>query len=113
LYTEVSGELHALSSLSTRKQQPVSAVWDAGWTPQPFWTLRRREKFLFPAGKFYCNDQIRQDRMGGEYSSMGVMRDASSILVGKRKDRDHLVDIGIDGKQLKLISTKYDVKSVD
>ena len=33
-----------------RKINPVSIQYEAGWTPEPIWTLRRREKFLYHDG---------------------------------------------------------------
>jgi hypothetical protein len=38
----VSGELHASAALLTRKQPPVLIEQEAGWVPEPVWTLRRR-----------------------------------------------------------------------
>jgi hypothetical protein len=41
---EVSGEIHALATLSLA---PIE--WEAGLAPVPVWTLCRREKSLSPA----------------------------------------------------------------
>jgi hypothetical protein len=42
---EVSGQFHARAALP-----PVPIGQDAGWAPEPVWTLWRREKSLAPAG---------------------------------------------------------------
>jgi hypothetical protein len=48
---EVSGQLHAPTALSSRKEAPVPIGQEAGWDPEPFRTRERREKiplFLLP-----------------------------------------------------------------
>jgi hypothetical protein len=42
---------------------------------------------------------------------MGQMRNAYNILIGKLKGRDHLEDLGIDGKRIsERILGKYSVR---
>jgi hypothetical protein len=41
---EVSGQLHVLTVLLSGKEPPISIVEEAGWAPEPVWTLWRREK---------------------------------------------------------------------
>jgi hypothetical protein len=43
-WVEVSGQLHAPAALSTWQKPPVLIRQEAGWAPQPIWTLWRREK---------------------------------------------------------------------
>jgi hypothetical protein len=46
---DLSGQLHAPAALSTGNQPPVSTAQEAGWVPEPVWTLWRREKSFAPA----------------------------------------------------------------
>lgn len=39
---------------------------------------------------------------------MGQIRNSYMVLVGKSKERDHSVNLGIDGRILKCILKKYD-----
>jgi hypothetical protein len=48
---EVSGELHALAALSPGKEPLITFGYEAGWAPEPAWTLWSREKYLVSAGK--------------------------------------------------------------
>jgi hypothetical protein len=48
---KVSGELHALATLTPGKEPLVRIGYEAGWAPEPFWTRWWREKFPVPAGK--------------------------------------------------------------
>jgi hypothetical protein len=41
---EVSGQLHDLAALPPGKESPVPIAYEAAWTPEPVWTLCRREK---------------------------------------------------------------------
>jgi len=42
---EVSVQVHAPAILPLPgKEYPVDIGWEAGWVPEPVWTLRRREK---------------------------------------------------------------------
>ena len=49
-------------------------------------------------------DQTEKNEMGGACSiaSMGDRRGAYRVLVGKPRERDHLEDLGVDGR-IKLI----------
>jgi len=38
------------ASLSPKKDSPASIEWEAGWSPESFWTIWRGDKFLVPAG---------------------------------------------------------------
>jgi hypothetical protein len=42
-YLGASGQLHALASVPTEKEPPVSIGHEFGWTPKPLWTTWRRE----------------------------------------------------------------------
>jgi hypothetical protein len=46
----VSGQLHAPAASPPGKEPPVPIVYEAGWAPEPVWTLRSGEKSLAPAG---------------------------------------------------------------
>jgi hypothetical protein len=41
---EVSGQLHAPAALTPGQEPPAPNVYEAGWAPEPVWTLWRREK---------------------------------------------------------------------
>jgi hypothetical protein len=45
-YVEMSGQLHAAVALPLRKEPPVPIGKEAGWAPEPVWTLWSREKPL-------------------------------------------------------------------
>jgi hypothetical protein len=47
---KVGGKLHSLAALFLGKEPPVPIGYEAGWVPEPLWTLARREKSLVPAG---------------------------------------------------------------
>jgi hypothetical protein len=47
---EASGQLHAHAALPPRKESRVPSGQEAGWAPDPVWTLWSREKSLSPAG---------------------------------------------------------------
>jgi hypothetical protein len=46
---EVSGQLHVPAALPLGKEPTVPTGQEAGWAPEPVWTLWRREKSC-PAG---------------------------------------------------------------
>jgi hypothetical protein len=41
-----TGQLHASASLTLGKLQPARSVQEAGWAPEPVWTLCWRENLL-------------------------------------------------------------------
>jgi hypothetical protein len=45
---EASGQLHALAALPPVKDRPVPTGQEAGWAPNPVWSLWRREQTLAP-----------------------------------------------------------------
>jgi hypothetical protein len=47
---EVSGQTHAQATLSLGKEPPVPTGEEAGWVPEPHWTLLSREGNLAPEG---------------------------------------------------------------
>jgi hypothetical protein len=47
---EVNVELHAQAVLPLEKEPPLPIVEEAGWAPEPAWTLWRKEKSLAPTG---------------------------------------------------------------
>jgi hypothetical protein len=47
---EVSGQTLAPAALPQKKQPPVPIVEEAGWAPEPVWTLWSKEKCLVPTG---------------------------------------------------------------
>jgi hypothetical protein len=46
----------------------------------------------------YTLHQIKEDELGGACSMHGRDKNAYSILVGNLKGRDHLENLGLDGK---------------
>jgi hypothetical protein len=47
---EVSGQLYVPAALPPKKEHLLSIGQEAGWAPEPVWTLWRRDKSLAPAG---------------------------------------------------------------
>jgi hypothetical protein len=47
---EVPGQLRDSGALPAGVQPPTPIGPEAGWTTEPVWTLRKREKSLVPAG---------------------------------------------------------------
>jgi hypothetical protein len=47
---EMSGQLHAASRFTPGKGPPVPIRKEAGWAPDPAWTLWRTEKCFVPVG---------------------------------------------------------------
>jgi hypothetical protein len=47
---EVSGQLHAPAALLPGKETLTPIGYEAGWTPEPYWTRRGRGKFPAPTG---------------------------------------------------------------
>jgi hypothetical protein len=43
---EVSGQLHAPVALPPRKEPLVPIEYEVGWSPEPVWTIWRRENSL-------------------------------------------------------------------
>jgi hypothetical protein len=43
---EMSGQLHASAALPSGKMFPMAVEQEAGWAPEPVWTLQSREKCL-------------------------------------------------------------------
>jgi hypothetical protein len=46
----VSDQRHAPAALCPRKGPPVHIVQEAGWAPEPVWTLKLQEISIAPAG---------------------------------------------------------------
>jgi hypothetical protein len=46
----VSGQLYAPAALPPGEEPPVPIGYEAGWAPEPVWTLWSREKSIAPAG---------------------------------------------------------------
>jgi hypothetical protein len=46
----------------------------------------------------YLDDQIKEDEIGKACRHMGEMRNTCHILVGKPKGKNHLEDLGTNGK---------------
>jgi hypothetical protein len=44
----ISGQLRATAAFSQGDSRPVPTGYEAGWPPEPVWTLWRREKNLLP-----------------------------------------------------------------
>jgi hypothetical protein len=42
-YLEVRGHIHAPSALPKAKEHPASIEQEAGWAPEPVWTMWRGE----------------------------------------------------------------------
>jgi hypothetical protein len=47
---EVSGLLHAPAPFTPEVRAPVPIKEEAGWAPEPVWTLGSREKYIAPTG---------------------------------------------------------------
>jgi hypothetical protein len=45
-------------------------------------------------------DQVKEDEMGGTYSTHAMMRNSCSISAENLKLRDHMKDLGVNGKIL-------------
>jgi hypothetical protein len=43
---EVSGQFHTPAALPPEKQHPLPTGQEAGWAPEPVWTLWKGEKLL-------------------------------------------------------------------
>jgi hypothetical protein len=43
---EVSGQLYAPAALAPGKETPAPIGQEAGWAPEPVWSLWSRKKFL-------------------------------------------------------------------
>jgi hypothetical protein len=53
---------------------------------------------------------MAKNEMGRAFSTYGERRGLCRFLVGKLRERDHLEDIGVDGRRiLKRIFRKWDV----
>ena len=45
---EGSGQLHAPCRYTPREGTPVLIEWEAGWAPEPVWTVSENIKYIFP-----------------------------------------------------------------
>jgi hypothetical protein len=43
---EVNGGVHSPAALPLGKEPLTPIGWEAGWAPEPVWTMRRKEKFF-------------------------------------------------------------------
>jgi hypothetical protein len=47
---KMSGQLHDPATFPPKKELPVPSGYDAGWAPEPVWTLWSIDKFIPFAG---------------------------------------------------------------
>jgi hypothetical protein len=84
---EASGQLHAPSALPLGEEPPVPIVYEAGWAPEPVWTLWRREK-TFPC---------RESNLGCPTHSQSLYRRRYGVMGCIRKsvwrERYHWLDV--------------------
>jgi len=48
------------------------------------------------SNKYYSGDQTKKNVMAGAFGTLGERKDASSVLMGDLKERDHLEDLAVD-----------------
>jgi hypothetical protein len=62
---EVSGQLHAPAALPPEKEPPILIGEEAGWAPEPVWTIRRSENWetngFYPVAMILQNTHITQN----------------------------------------------------
>jgi hypothetical protein len=71
------------------KREEVAADWR-----RPY----NEEFHIVHFTKYYSGDQIRKNERAGHVASMGEMKNTYHILVGKPEGKNHLEDLGVDGK---------------
>jgi hypothetical protein len=58
------------------KETPVLIGWEVGWTPEPVWTIWRREKNFYPTGtrtvSILMERKIYQRDINAEYNNDGI-----------------------------------------
>jgi hypothetical protein len=70
----VSCQLHSPTALSPEKESPIPIRWDAGWAPDPVWTLWKREKCIALAGNGTPAAQSLACRYTGSLIRVGLKR---------------------------------------
>jgi hypothetical protein len=67
---EVSRQLHTPATLPPGKEHPVPIAQEAGWAPDPVWTLWRRENFPTPVGNRTPIVQPVSTRLGKDFNKI-------------------------------------------
>jgi hypothetical protein len=69
-------------------------------------TTERRVLYSVLLTKCYSGDQIKNNELDGASGTYGDRRGACRVLVGNVRVRDHLEDPGVDGRIIKIGSSR-------
>jgi hypothetical protein len=73
------------------------------------WRRLHNEELLT---KYYSGDQIKKNEMGGACSTCGERRGAYRVLVGRPEGRDHVEDLGVNGRIILKWALKKDEEAL-
>jgi hypothetical protein len=66
------GQFHSLAAFPPAQEPSVSTEWEAGWTPELFWTLWRTQKFFCPCLELN-HDSYVSNRQPSRYSDIETL----------------------------------------